>query len=126
MSLSTVEKHVFILLDYLYFYLYRFPLQWDTDYIRLSVSTPYFPYLIPLVFFKIYSFAYGIICGLTTIYFHSQPNFERSEQIRLFFSGYSICTICSIIFVIFKNIHKCLDFYNQTLQMASKIENGEF
>lgn len=126
MSLSTFERNVFTLLEYFYFYLYRFPLQWDADYIRLSISKPYFPYIIPFVFFKIYAFAYAIICGLTVICFNSQPTFKINEQIILFISGYSICAIFSVIFVIFTNIHQCLDFYNQTMQMANKIQIGEF
>ncbi len=126
MGLSTVEKNVYIFLDYFFFYLYRFPLQWDTEYTCFSISKPCFPRLIPFLVVIIYSFAYAVTCILTAIYFHPRSNFKIVEHIILFLTFYAIAFVVLVVFVIFANINVCMDFCNETMEMASRIKNGEF
>lgn len=124
MSLSAIERNVFIFLNYLYFYLYPFPLQWDTDYIQLTLLKPCSRYLVPFVSVLIYTIGYAITCALTAIYFNSRPNFETIEFIILFLFVYALQTTILLVFPIFRNIHLSLAFLNEIIQMADRIQNG--
>ncbi len=126
MSLTTVEKNVFVYLKHAYFYMYPFPLKWNSDYTRLSISKPYFLRLIPFIFVVVYSLVYAIICLLTSIYYHYQSNLRIVELLIFFLTFYALSFVVLFVFILSMNIHRCLGFFNETMQMANRIQNGMF
>ncbi len=126
MSLTTVEKNVFIYIKQTYFYMYPFPLKWDREYTRLSLSKPHFLRLIPFTFVIVYSFVYAIVCLLAAIYYHSRSNLKIAELFIFFSNFYALNFVDLLVFILSMKIHLCLDSCNETMQMANRIQNGMF
>ncbi len=126
MSLTTVEKNVFIFLNHAYFYMYSFPLKWNSEYTRLTISKRYFIRLIPFIFVITYSFVYALICLFTAVYFYSKSNLRMVELLIFFLTFYALSYVVLVVLILSLNIHLCLDFCNETMQMANRIQNGVF
>ncbi len=125
MGLDSLEKNVFIYLKSFHFYLYPFPLQWNSEYKQINILKPYSKYWGPPILVLLYTVVYAICALLTSFYISFYLNVERMEVMVQVMICCALGAPVLIIFSLLLNINIFILAFNVILRMAVQIQNGK-
>lgn len=125
MGLNSLEKNVFIFLERFHFYLWCFPIQWDTKYQQIYFANPKFKYWNPPILALAYTFGYGLSGALTALYISFYYVVDRIEVMVLMIVFFTLVIPVLVFTVISLHTKLFILAFNEILLMAVRIEKGK-
>lgn len=125
MLVSNQEKLAFELYSYLHFYLWPFPVKWNSDYTKISIISPFWK-IIPFAITISFTFLYGLLCGVVGIALELFPSqsAERVNTLILALSFFLLSGICLGWVLCWWEVDTIIATFSEFLEVFKCFRNG--
>lgn len=114
----------FVCFNRIYFYLYQFPVIWNSSFTELHISKPVVPKLIPYLFVNVLMITYSMT-AFAIAFFHTRlllgVKLEVVDVIVIFLSGFSVAVVCFVSSL----LASLLVQFNSLLKLVGNLLNGK-